>query len=68
MNPVLEFEKVAVEQCRCLVEASPIAMQQFLEDIAVLAFTFGVAWAMDKPEMIELARAQIEALRARRAS
>jgi hypothetical protein len=31
---------------------------------AILAFTLGAAWALDRPELIDLANAQLDSIRA----
>lgn len=63
-NPV---ELAAETYCAKLLEST--TAQLLPADLALafatVAFTLGAAWATDRPEILELANAQVDSLRAR---
>lgn len=62
-----QLEAIAREQCAKLLTSS--AAKRFPEEaqaLVILAFTYGAAWALDRPDMVELGNAQIDANRALR--
>lgn len=60
------IEAAALKHCEFLLGKSQGVVRDALKATVVLAFTVGAAWALDRPDMIELAKAQMESIRARR--
>lgn len=57
------FEAIARDQCKRLLESR--AARRFpaqAEALVMIAFVYGAAWALGKPDITALADAQIEAL------
>lgn len=64
MNPV---EIAALKCCATLLE-TPTAKRlprDLAEAFAIAAFSVGAAWALDRPDLIELANAEVQSGRAR---
>jgi hypothetical protein len=63
MNPI---EGAAREYCDRLLKSQTALMlpPDLADAFAILAFTLGAAWALDRPELIELANAQLDSARA----
>jgi hypothetical protein len=61
----LDVEAAAKLHCRTLLNSQSARMlpRDRAEALIILAFTFGAAWALDRPDMIALAEAQIDARR-----
>jgi hypothetical protein len=58
------FETIAREHCAKLLNSrAGKRCGADAEALVILAFTFGAAWALDRPDMLELGNAQIEAMR-----
>lgn len=59
-------ETEAKKHCKRLLDSktAKILPRHKAEALVILAFTFGAAWALDRPDMIELANAQIDARKA----
>jgi hypothetical protein len=55
-------EDAARQHCRRLLKG--VKRDSREEALVILAFTFGAAWALDRPDMIALAEAQMDARRA----
>jgi hypothetical protein len=62
-NPV---ERAAIKHCSRLLQSETAKMlpHDAAVAFAVLAFTLGAAWALDRPDMIDLANAQLDSIRA----
>lgn len=62
-NPI---EAAAREHCAKLLTSQTAQMlpPNLAEAFATLAFTIGAAWALDRQDMIDLANAQIDSIRA----
>jgi len=59
-----DIEGVARKHCaRLLRSAAARRDPKGAEALVILAFTFGAAWALDRPDMIELAGAQMDGLK-----
>jgi hypothetical protein len=63
--PTDGLEKIAREHCARLLDskAAKALPREQAEGLAIIAFTIGAAWGMDRPDMIELANAQFDSLR-----
>ncbi len=63
VNPI---EGAAREHCSRLLKSQTALMlpPDLADAFAILAFTLGAAWALDRPELIELANAQLDSVRA----
>lgn len=63
MNPI---EGAARQHCARLLKSQTALMlpPELADAFAIIAFTMGAAWALDRPELIELANAQLDSIRA----
>lgn len=57
-----EIETAAKRDCDWLLRSAVVRKldRKEAEALIILAFTVGAAWALDRPDMVELARAQAE--------
>lgn len=64
-NPV---EAAAREYCARLLtsRAAQVLPKDSREALVIVAFSLGAAWALNRPDMIELADAQMDSMRAQR--
>jgi hypothetical protein len=62
-NPI---ENAAREYCARLLKSKTALMlpPDLADAFAILAFTLGAAWALDRPALIDLANAQLDSIRA----
>lgn len=62
----LDLDKIAHEHCANLLksEAARRLPPEMAESLVVIAFSLGAAWALDQPEVIEMANAQMDSVRA----
>lgn len=60
------IEGIAREHCARLLQskAARSIPTDVAEGLVILAFTFGAAWALERPDMIELAHAQFDSIKA----
>jgi hypothetical protein len=65
MEQNLDVEAAAKRYCRRLLDSKSAHMlpKDRAEALVILAFTFGAAWALDRPDMVDLAEAQIDSAR-----
>lgn len=68
MNADSGIEAAAKRDCDWLLQSSAAKKltRAEAEGLVILAFTVGAAWALDCPDMVTLARAQHEAIVAKR--
>lgn len=59
------IEQAALHTCATLLTSNTARAlpDEQAKALVILAFTYGAAWALDRPDMIGLGDAQLEALR-----
>lgn len=59
------IEQAARQHCANLLTSSAARAlpKDMAEALVIIAFTYGAAWALDRPDMIELGDAQFDAMR-----
>lgn len=65
-EPVNELETIARKHCAKLFDSAAAKRlpKDQAEALIIVAFTLGAAWGLDRPDMLELADAQIDSTRA----
>jgi hypothetical protein len=60
------MERAALKHCAGLLQSDTARMlpRELADAFAILAFTLGAAWALDRTDMLELANAQLDSIRA----
>lgn len=63
------IEVAAREHCARLLNSQTASLlpPHLAEGLVILAFTFGAAWALELPHLIELGNAQLDSMRAAQA-
>lgn len=66
-DPTNPIEVAARAHCANLLRSETAALLplDLAEGFAIVAFTLGAAWALERHDMIELANAQMDSMRAR---
>jgi len=61
----LSIDQAARQHCANLLTSSAAKAlpRDMAEALVIIAFTYGAAWALDRPDMIDLGDAQLDSIR-----